>query len=39
MMRHIDARAMLVRRCARQACRWIYDPGDGRPSLEMNLGA
>ena len=39
MMRHLDARAMLVRRCTRQTCRWIYDPGDGRPSVEMNLGA
>ena len=39
MMRHIDAKAMLVRRCVRQSCRWIYDPGDGRPSVEVNLGA
>jgi hypothetical protein len=39
MTRQIDAKAMLVRRCVRQSCRWIYDPGDGRPSQEMNLGA
>jgi len=39
MTRHIDARAMLVRHCGRSGCRWIYDPGDGRPSLEVNLGA
>ena len=39
MTRHIDARAMLVRHCGRGGCRWIYDPGDGRPSLEVNLGA
>lgn len=39
MTRHIDARAMLVRHCGRSTCRWIYDPGDGRPSIEMNLGA
>jgi hypothetical protein len=38
MSRQIDARAMLLRKCMRQSCRWIYDPGDGRPSLEMNLG-
>jgi hypothetical protein len=39
MTRHIDARAMLVRHCSRLTCRWIYDLGDGRPSVEMNLGA
>jgi len=39
MTRRIDAHAMLVRHCGRQACRWIYDPGDNRPSIEMNLGA
>ena len=39
MTRHADARAMLVRHCGRSACHWIYDPGDGRPSLELNLGA
>jgi hypothetical protein len=39
MTRHVDARAMLVWHCGRSTCRWVYDPGDGRPSLEMNLGA
>lgn len=39
MTHHIDARAMLVRHCGRSGCRWIYDPGDGRPSLEVNLGS
>lgn len=39
MTRTIDARSMLVRKCSRSGCRWIYDPGDGRPSLEVNLGA
>ncbi|MBI1212249.1 MAG: hypothetical protein GC190_12355 [Alphaproteobacteria bacterium] len=39
MTKQLDARAMLVRHCGRRACRWIYDPGDGRISVEMNLGA
>ena len=39
MSRQVDARAMLLRRCIKQMCRWILDPGDGRPSLEMKLGA
>ena len=39
MSRQVDARAMLLRRCVKQSCQWILDPGDGRPSLQMNLGA
>jgi hypothetical protein len=37
LMRHLDGRAVLVRRCAGRICRWIYDPGDGRPSVEMKF--
>lgn len=27
----------LIRMCTRRACHWIFDPGDGRPSVLVNL--
>ena len=37
LMRRLDGTAMLVRRCSMRTCRWIFDPGDGRPSQEVKL--
>ena len=37
MTRQLEGRGMLVRRCARQTCRWIYDPGNGKPAAEVKL--
>ncbi len=38
LMRHLDGKSMLLRRCAVRTCHWIYDPGDGKPAVEVKLG-
>jgi len=37
LMRHLDGKAMLLRRCVVRTCRWIFDPGDGRPAIELKF--
>jgi len=37
LTRHLVGKAMLMRHCANKNCRWIYDPGDGKPSAELKF--
>jgi hypothetical protein len=37
LMRHLDGKSMLLRRCAARTCHWIYDPGNGTPAVELKF--